>query len=116
MMVLVIAMIAAGEHVNEEMITRTLELLLVYSSKSVTEGVLLAIALLNASKPSVTIVDQVMRKTAGGGETNVCELCWLITCRIQTLPPTEYSVCDHYLHLELCECCIGSRNRGLWIL
>ena len=76
MMVLVIAMIAAGEHVNEEMITRTLELLLVYSSKSVTEVVLLAIALLNASKPSATIVDQIMRKTAGGGETNVCGLCW----------------------------------------
>lgn len=71
MMVLVIAMIAAGEHVNEEMITRTLELLLVYASKSVTEVVLLAIALLNASKPSVAIVDQIMRKTAGGGETNV---------------------------------------------
>lgn len=71
MMVLVIAMIAAGEHVNEEMITRTLELLLVYSSKSVTEVVLLAIALLNTSKPSITIVDQIMRKTAGGGETNV---------------------------------------------
>ena len=52
MMVLAIAMIASGEHVNEDMITRTLELLLVYSSKSVTEVVLLAIALLNVSKPS----------------------------------------------------------------
>ena len=71
MMVLAIAMIASGEHVNEDMITRTLELLLVYSSKSVTEVVLLAIALLNVSKPSITILDQIMRKTAGGGDTNV---------------------------------------------
>ena len=71
MMVMAIAMIAAGEHVNEDMVTRTLELLLVYASKSVTEVVLLAIALLNVSKPSIHIIDQVMRKTAGGGQTNV---------------------------------------------
>ena len=71
MAVFAIAMITAGEHVNEDMITRTLELLLVYSSKSVTEVVLLAIALLNVSKPNMNIIDQVMRKTAGGGSTNV---------------------------------------------
>lgn len=90
MMVLVIAMIAAGEHVNEEMITRTLELLLVYSSKSVTEVVLLAIALLNASKPSVTIVIKSCVRQLEVAETKVCELCWLITCRIQT--PSSYRV------------------------
>ena len=39
MMVLAIALVAAGESVNESMVTRTLELLLVYGGKSVNEMV-----------------------------------------------------------------------------
>ena len=39
MMVLAIALVASGESVNESMVTRTLELLLVYGGKSVNEMV-----------------------------------------------------------------------------
>ena len=38
-LVLAIALVAAGESVNESMVTRTLELLLVYGGKSVNEMV-----------------------------------------------------------------------------
>lgn len=74
MMVLAIALVASGEQVNNAMVTRTLELLLVYSSKSVTEMVLLAFSLLHVSCPAISIVDQMMRKTAGGGQTNVSSI------------------------------------------
>ena len=70
MLVLGIALVAAGEGVNEAMVTRTLELFLVYGSKSVTEVVLLAFALLHLSAPTISIMDQMMRKTAGGRSTN----------------------------------------------
>lgn len=70
MLVLAIALVASGENVNESMVTRTLELLLVYGSKSVTEVVLLAFALLHLSTPTISIMDQMMRKTAGGRSTN----------------------------------------------
>lgn len=70
MLVLAIALVAAGEGVNEAMVTRTLELFLVYGSKSVTEVVLLAFALLHLSAPTISIMDQMMRKTAGGRSTN----------------------------------------------
>ena len=71
MLVMAIALVAAGEQVNNAMVTRTLELLLVYSSKSINEVVLLAFSLLYVSCPTIAIVDQMMRKTAGGGQTNV---------------------------------------------
>ena len=50
-----------------------LELLLVHGSHSAMEMVLLAFSLLHPSEGSIAIVDQMMRKTAGGGLTNVGE-------------------------------------------
>lgn len=71
MLVLAIAMVAAGESVNVAMVSRSLELLLVHGSHAAMEMVLLAFALLHPSEASLSIVDQMMRKTAGGGLTNV---------------------------------------------
>ena len=71
MLVLAIALVAAGEPVNVAMVSRSLELLLVHGSHSAMEMVLLAFSLLHPSEGSIAIVDQMMRKTAGGGLTNV---------------------------------------------
>ena len=71
MLVLAIALVAAGEPVNVAMVSRSLELLLVHGSHSAMEMVLLAFSLLHVSDGSIPIVDQMMRKTAGGGQTNV---------------------------------------------
>ena len=97
MMVMAIALIACGEQVNNAMITRLLELLVVYSNKSVQEVVLLAFSLLYVSTPNLNIVDQIMHKTTGGNETNVIMIVVYLSIEFQHICVS----CRFFLSLSL---------------